>query len=594
MDLIPLIGQPGVETVSGQLSLSQRAQRMAEVETATVERKAVTMDLRLVGKVDYDETRMGSITARFPGRLDRLFVDYTGIAVKKGDHMVSIYSPDLVTAQAELLQAAEIVREFQDKSSRGIDPASIKPMLEAAREKLRLWGLNEEQVAEIEKKRDPSIHLTLYAPRGGIVVEKNAVEGMYVKEGTEIYKIADLSQVWVMLDAYESDLNWIHYGQDVEIRAEAYPGRVFLGRISFIDPMLNEQTRTVKLRVNVPNENGELKPGMFVRADIHVQVAGDGRAYHPDMMGKWLCPMHPEVIKDGPGSCDICGMPLVSAESLGYASEKKPGGEPLPLAIPASAPLITGKRAVVYVALPGQDGRYEGREVVLGPRAGDYYLVESGLEEGEQVVTRGNFKIDSEVQIQAGPSMMSGEKQPAAMDPAHSSMAGASRQKKETDKQRLGVPPAFRGQLDSVYSAYYKIHRALSQDALADVRSGAKALLEELKKPDMAQLKGDAHTTWMDDLKALSKAAEGLQEATDIHRAREFFSNLSELLIGVARRFGVSGAIPVKRFHCPMAFDFRGADWLQSGEEVENPYFGSTMFRCGSLEESFAPASEGE
>ncbi len=596
MDLIPLVSQAGDEMPPGQLSLSQRARKLAEVESETVVRKAVTMDLRLVGKVDYDETRMGSITSRFPGRLDRLFVDYTGIAVKKGDHMVSIYSPDLVTAQAELLQAAEIVRESQDKSSRGIDPASIKPMLEAAREKLRLWGLNEEQVAEIEKKRDPSIHLTLYAPMGGIVVEKNAVEGMYVQEGTEIYRIADLSQVWVMLDAYESDLNWIHYGQDVEIRAEAYPGRVFPGRISFIDPMLNEQTRTVRLRVNVPNESGELKPGMFVRADIHVQVAGDGRAYNPDMMGKWICPMHPEVVKDGPGFCDICEMPLVSAESLGYASDQKPGEEPLPLVIPASAPLLTGKRAVVYVALPDQDGRYEGREVVLGPRAGDYYLVESGLKEGERVVTRGNFKIDSEVQIQAGPSMMGGEGLPADADqPYDHSSAPIYAGVQEAEKnQKMEVPSAFRNQLDSVYSAYYEIHQALSQDSLAEACAGAEALVKELKKPDRALLKGDAHTIWIDELKAMSKAGQGLQGATDIHRARELYFNLSESLIGVAKRFGVSGAVPVRRFHCPMAFDFRGADWLQSGEEVENPYFGSTMFRCGTLDESFGPASEGE
>lgn len=588
MDLIPVISQPGDEMAPGQLALSPRARKLAEVETVAAERKAVDLELRLVGKVDYDETRIGSITARFPGRLDRLFVDYTGIAVKKGDHMVSIYSPDLVTAQAELIQSAEIARESQGQSGRGIDPASTRRMVEAAREKLRLWGLNEEQIGEIEQKREHSTHLTLDAPMGGIVVEKNALEGMYVQRGTEIYRIADLSRVWVRLNAYESDLNWIHYGQEVEIQAESYPGRIFQGKIAFIDPMLDERSRTVRLRVNVPNETGDLKPGMFVRAVVRVRVAGDGRAFNPDLAGKWISPMHPEIIKDGPGSCDVCGMPLVRAESLGYAGKDIPGGDRLPLVIPASAPLITGKRALVYVALPGREGAYEAREVGLGPRAGNYYLVKSGLTEGERVVTRGNFKIDSEVQIQAGPSMMSVEGHRS-----HDRSTTADSSRGEMGARPRDVPLEFRSQMDQVFSAYLGIQQALSQDVLADARAGAETLEKALRKPDPTLLEGDLRTTWVEELKALGLAAEGLKKSTDIHKAREYFSMLSELLIGMARRYGVSGTVPVKRFHCPMAFEFRGADWLQSGDEVENPFFGSIMFRCGTLEESFEAVKEG-
>jgi Cu(I)/Ag(I) efflux system membrane fusion protein len=231
---------------------------------------------------------------------------------------------------------------------------------------------------------------------------------MYVQTGTKIYTIADLSQLWVKLDAYESDMMWVRYGQEVEFFTESYPGEVFKGTISFIDPVLNARTRTVKLRVNVANPDGKLKPEMFVRAVVRAKVAQGGRVMAKAMAGKWICPMHPDVVKDTMGSCDICGMDLVTTESLGYVKVDAP--KVAPLVIPASAPLITGKRAVVYVQLPKTEKpTYEGREVVLGPRAGDYYLVKEGLAEGEIVVTNGNFKIDSALQIQAKPSMMSPE-----------------------------------------------------------------------------------------------------------------------------------------------------------------------------------------
>ena len=237
---------------------------------------------------------------------------------------------------------------------------------------------------------------------------------MYLDTGTMIYTVADLSKVWVKLDAYESDLVWVRYGQEVEITTEAYPGEIFKDKITFIDPILNEKTRTVKLRVNVDNTDGKLKPQMFVKAIVSSMVAAGGKVMAPEMAGKWICPMHPDVVKETSGSCDICGMDLVTTESLGYVKADTP--QQAALVIPVSAALITGKRAVVYVQLPKTEKpTYEGREVMLGPRAGDYYIVESGLTEGELVVTKGNFKIDSALQIQAKPSMMNpqGEKAPS-------------------------------------------------------------------------------------------------------------------------------------------------------------------------------------
>ncbi|RKY03999.1 MAG: efflux transporter periplasmic adaptor subunit, partial [Planctomycetota bacterium] len=351
MDLIPLeTDDSSMPTSIRQLTVSENARQLMDIETAPVERKFVTATLRMVGKVDYDETNLASITAWVPGRLDRLFVDYTGVPVKKGDHLVSLYSPDLLSAQEELIQALKGVQDVQNSESalmRDITQSTV----EAARDRLRLWGLTDEQVAAIEKSGKVEDHVTIYAPTGGIVIHKNAFEGEYVKTGTKIYTIADLSQVWVYLDAYESDLQWLRYGQQVEFTTIAYPGQVFKGTIAFIDPVLNDKTRTIKIRVNVPNSDGQLKPKMFVKATVQSQVAGGGRIMDADLAGQWVCPMHPEIIKAESGKCDICQMPLVQTESLGYASDD-PSHLEKPLVIPVTAALVTGTRAIVYVEVP--------------------------------------------------------------------------------------------------------------------------------------------------------------------------------------------------------------------------------------------------
>lgn len=242
----------------------------------------------------------------------------------------------------------------------------------------------------------------------------------------QIYTVADLSQVWVKLDAYESDLSWIRYGQEVQFTTEAYPGEMFTGRISFIDPILDAMTRTVKIRVDVPNPDGKLKPEMFVRAVVQARITEGGRVMDRDLAGKWISPMHPWIVKSEAGTCDVCGMDLVPAESLGYVGPDAP--EAPPLVIPETAPLITGKRAVVYVQKPNTDvPTFEGRDVELGSRAGRYYVVKSGLHEGELVVTNGNFKIDSALQIQTKPSMMNPQGGGTAPGHQHGDLAPAAR-----------------------------------------------------------------------------------------------------------------------------------------------------------------------
>jgi Cu(I)/Ag(I) efflux system membrane fusion protein len=545
MDLIPVSrSEGGDEEGPRELTLSEAAVKLAEIEVAPVERRPVSAEVRMVGKVDYDETRLAYITAWVPGRIDRLYVDYTGAPVKKGDPLVYLYSPELLTAQEELYQALKGVKALERSGIRSAKETALR-MVGAARDRLRLWGVTEKQIAEIEKRGNPSDHITIGAPISGIVIHKNGFEGIYVDTGTKIYTVADLSQVWVMLDAYESDLGWVRLGGEVEFETEAYPGETFRGKIVFIDPFLNAKTRTVKVRVEVPNLNGRLKPDMFVRAVARAEIAPD-------------------------------------------SSEDEAS-----LVIPASAPLITGKRAVVYVAVPGKQGAFEGREIVLGPRTGDYYLVRDGLTEGEQVVVNGNFKIDSAIQILAKPSMMSPEGGVPASGHAHGEETPAT-VAQAAGKEAFEVPGAFRTQMDPVFSRYFKVHYALSRDKLGEAQSSAKEVREALKGVDMGFLEGATHMAWMGDVKKLEKSAGNVAGAKNIAKARAAFEGLSDSLYSVAKKFGVSGEATILRFHCPMAADGKGAYWLQNKEGTENPYFGSAMFKCGEQVETISSGQMNE
>lgn len=422
MDLVPVEGGGSGKTEPARLKTTEAAKALMGLETAPVERRFVAAEVRLVGKVAYDETKLGYITAWVPGRIERMYADYTGMDVQQGDHMVELYSPELLAAKEELQRAAEVLRKLPDNGP-AVLRETAESALDAVRAKLKRWGLTEAQVRRAEVSGASADRITIYAPMGGTVIERNGSEGMYVDTGTLVYTLADLSTVWVALEAYESDLAWLHYGQKVSFTTEAYPGERFEGTIAFIAPTVDPDTRTVRVRVNVPNADRRLKPEMFVRAVVRSNVATGGRVMDPGLAGKWISPMHPEIVKDGPGTCDVCGMDLVPAEELGYVSADA-AADDMPLVIPASAPLITGKRAVVYVEVPeaGQPA-YEGREVVLGPRAGAYYLVKEGLREGERVVTQGSFKIDSALQITAKPSMMSpdaaAEERPMANEAGH-------------------------------------------------------------------------------------------------------------------------------------------------------------------------------
>ncbi|MDA0321967.1 MAG: efflux RND transporter periplasmic adaptor subunit [Verrucomicrobia bacterium] len=513
MNLIPVMASHEADDAPmslRELKLSRTAQALADVETSPVERRFATAEIRMVGKVDYDETKLAYLTAWVPGRLDRLYVDYTGVEVKKGDHMVSIYSPELLAAQEELIQAVKTVESLKGSDSPLVKDRTADTVV-SSREKLRLWGLTEEQIKGIEKRGTPDDHLTIYSPISGIVIHKNALEGGYVTTGTRIYTIADLSQVWVKLDAYESDLSWIRYGQDMEFETESYPGRTFRGTIAFIDPVLNEKTRTVKVRVNVDNRSGDLKPGMFVRATVRANISTGGRVFSSELAGKWISPMHPEIVKSAPGDCDICGMPLVSAESLGYVLGDS---EEAPLVIPVSAALITGRRAIVYVMSPDRPGVFEGREIVLGPRAGHYYLVRRGLSEGERVVTKGAFKLDAELQIYAKPSMMTPEGGGGGGGHDHGGSKPAMGNNPEDQSGMTGMTLSAltQSQLHDVLSATQAADDSVGSGDLKDIHAAFAALSDRVEAVTVEEMSGHLALLWKEYAMLLGN--DGLEGST--------------------------------------------------------------------------------
>ncbi len=583
MDLVPVTDQSSADEHPRRLVVTETARRLMEVQVAPVERRHPVATIRMVGRIAYDETRLKHLTAWVPGRLERLFVDYTGITVREGDHMVQIYSPELLAAQEELLQALRAQGQIE-RSDIPVMRRTAEWTVDAARQKLKLWGLTAEQVKQIERRGEAVETLTIYAPAGGVVAQKGATEGMYVQAGTRLYTIADLSHVWVLLDAYESDLQWVRYGQRVKITTDALPGETFDGTVSFIAPVVDPRTRTVKVRVDVPNPQLKLKPDMFARAIVESQLALGGRVMEPDLLGKWICPMHPQVVEDEQTGCDICGMDLVRPETLGYVAAGRQQ-QSAPLVIPVSAALVTGERAIVYVELQSTDRpTYEGREVVLGPRAGEHYIVRSGLEEGELVVTRGSFKIDSALQIQAKQSMMQPE---GGVAPAGHAHHGAEVAVAEPPSKVL-TPGRFQKQLTQALAAYIEMQGALASDELERVSVAAGDMAAALDRVDMNLLEGEPHMAWMEHLRAMQAALAELSMANHLDAARGAFRLLSASLSRAVEQFGVSEG-PVYEMYCPMAFNNEGSHWLQTTRDLRNPYFGAAMLTCGEIRRTLLP-----
>ncbi len=418
-----------------------------------------------------------------------------------------------------------------------------------------------------------------------------ALLGQFVKEGSEMYFINDLSHVWIKMDAYETDLPWIRYGQEVTFTTPAVPGRTFKGKVLFIDPTLDMKTRSVKVRVEAENPDYTLKPGMFVTAEVRAEVDAKGRVIKREWAGKYVCPLHPrEEASPQPGICPESKMPLQPASSFGYADE--PNSE-LPLMIPASAALVTGKRAVVYLEVPGDRPTYEGREVVLGPKAGDNYVVYEGLKEGDRVVSKGNFKIDSAMQILAKPSMMS----------PSDSKSQAAPQTTSSDEEvvaKLNAPESFLRQLTPVVENYLILKEALVSGKPEDAVKAAEKLADAAKSVKKDNLDKKAQDAWSKQSKTVLTQTKILAAAKEIEKQRKAFDPLSEAVVKTLMAFRHVMKEPLYVYFCADALDKQGAYWIEGKQEPLNPYFGDTklkgqdMQKCGELSETIPPEPSSE
>jgi RND family efflux transporter, MFP subunit len=341
MDLVPANSEGNEDNESPVLKMTESSMALAQIQTIQVGSTAGESKLELTGKIQADERETASITAKFPGRIERLYVSFTGEKVVKGQKLASIYSPELLSAQQELLEASKIKSDFPE-------------IYQAAKQKLRLWKLSEEQISSIEVAGKIQEQFDVFAEHGGIVMGRNVAVGDYVTTGQALFQIVNLDKVWVILDAYESDLDQIQVGTPIQFTVAGIPNTKFSSKVSFVDPVINPETRVAAVRAELPNGQGKLLPEMFVKAEI-----------------------------------------------------SKNRNSQTTILVPRTAVLWSGKRSVVYVKVPNlSPAGFEMREVEIGALQGDNYTVLSGLENSEEIVVNGAFTIDAASQLAGKPSLM--------------------------------------------------------------------------------------------------------------------------------------------------------------------------------------------
>ncbi len=519
MDLIPVEG--GDHLPPDRIQMTESALRMAQIQTIEVGRSIPQKEIYLPGKVEADERSIAKVTAHFEGRVERLYADFTGQQIKRGQRLATLYSPDLVTAQKELFEALKF---------KSTNPS----FYEAAIQKLKLWELTNSQIQRIIEVGEPQYNFNVIAPRSGTILTREISEGEHVTEGQVLFEIADLNQLWIMFDAYESDLPWIKVGDSIEFNIQSLPGQRNQSVVTFINPVVNKETRTASVRTEVLNRDQRLKPEMFVEGIINAGLGAEGET----------------------------------------------------ILIPKTAVLWTGKRSIVYVKLPGyEQPTFEFREIELGTDAGDHYVVNQGLNAGEEIVANGVFKIDGAAQLQGKTSMMN----PAGGKTSTGHQHGITSMPANPDAAAVSshgsqMTDGFIDQLQQVFKDYLPLQQSLVQSDFESARENAKTLLTAINKVDMSLVQGEAHEHWMKDMETMTSTLKIMERGQDLGIIRQQFSPLSDQLYQTLVNFGVeTGGY---RLYCPMAFDNSGAFWLSDSKEVLNPYFGDQMLHCGSVEET--------
>lgn len=520
MDLIPLDSEQDAQLDPMAISMSPTAMQLADIRTSVVGTMRAVKQVRLNGKVQEDERLVFSQSSHIPGRIEKLLVNFTGEFVKKGQTIVYIYSPDLVTAQDELFEAQKI-KDTQPQ------------LFNSAKEKLKNWKLTDSQVEQILKDGIPKEEFGVQADVSGYVMEKMVNLGDYIRKGEAIYQIADLSKVWVLLDVYESDMPWIRKGNKVDFTVASLPGETFRGTITFLDPVIDPKTRVAKARVEVSNRGLTLKPEMFVSGTVEATL------------------------------------PKRSNNVV----------------VPKTAVMWTGKRSVVYVNNTSESGvSFMMRDVVLGPALGESFVIESGLQEGEEIAINGTFSIDAAAQLAGKPSMMNPEGGPAMTGHNHGGMEmpASSGQVKKTEAKPMSISQKAKEALRPLYTEYLRFKDALVADEFDQAQKAAANLKATLDKVNMSVFTGESHNSWMSHSSDLKNALQHVQHLKTIEELRTTFQQVSEGMIAITKAFNPMDQMLYIQF-CPMADDNKGANWLSADEEIRNPYFGASMLTCGEV-----------
>ncbi len=525
MDLIPL--ESGMEEGldPNAISMSPTAMQLANISTLVVGVGATGKAVTLTGKVQADERLVYSQTSHIPGRIEQLQVNFTGEFVKKGQVLAYIYSPELVSAQEELLEAWKI-KDSQPQ------------LLEASKQKLKNWKLRDAQIEEIITSGKLTNSFPILADVSGNVTNKVVNLGDHVTQGETLFEVTDFSRLWILFDVYESNLAWVKEGNKVEFKVASLPGETFEGVISFIDPTIDPNTRVATARVEIPNKSERLKPEMFVSGIID-------------------------------------SAPAKKSETI---------------AVPKSAVMWTGKRSVVYVKQASSEAiSFIMREVTLGEALGESFLIEKGLNKGEEIAVNGTFSIDAAAQLAGKPSMMNPMPDGKATAFNHDHMVTLTSNEAISNQPSKAVPEAFRSQLTTFIKSYMVLKDALVND---DPEAAAKAATDAIVKLNQVDMKllsdHDIHMKWMAMLGNMNDALESIASKQPIVEQRNAFINLSNAAIEAVSSFGINN-VTLYQQHCPMANSNKGADWLSLETDIKNPYYGDAMLACGSVEKTITP-----
>lgn len=500
-----------------EVRMSETAMKLANIQTTVVGLGNSVKEIRLNGKVQADERRKSSQAAHIPGRIEQLLVNFTGEYVQKGQTIAQIYSPELVTAQQELFEANKI-KETQ--------PA----LFAAAREKLKNWKFTDKQIDNMLTTGKTQERFPLLADVSGVVLDRRVNVGDYVMRGAPIYDVSDLNSVWVLFDVYESDMPWVKKNSDIEFTIQSLPGETFKKKISFIDPILNPTTRVASTRVEMSNTQLRLKPEMFASAIIKSNL------------------------KNGKN-----------------------------IIVPKTAVMWTGERSVVYIKKMSDAGTsFRMTEVTLGPSLGDTYIIKEGLIAGDEIVTNGTFTVDAAAQLAGKPSMMSPEGGAVMTGHQHGSTKPA--QEEDHSQHQMGasfeVDEKFQKQVGELLAPYLALKDAFVQTNSSEAAKASNTFANTLSKVDMRLVKGDAHNSWMKLMQTMNAAATVISTSSNVENQRQSFSDLSDSYYMAIQQFNISGLEAYYQF-CPMAFNDKGAHWISQNKEIQNPYFGDKMMKCG-------------